>query len=148
MQYIHWNRRLYIHGGAVKRQDIFIWFITLFHLIHEQLALGDRGERTVLRPGLLEGKRSEVGGGEKQALSGVILTAGDAKYQSIPAGHNKGLPLQDHTLTIQRDRRERGEKRGIKLKQSWERVVSWDVLYNKLYIMLNPARFRSIEGNK
>lgn len=38
--------------------------------------------------------------GEKQALSGVILTAGAAKYQSIPAGHNKGSPLQDHTLTI------------------------------------------------
>lgn len=45
MQYIHWNKRPYIHDGAVKRQDIFIWFITLFHLIHEQLASGDRRER-------------------------------------------------------------------------------------------------------
>lgn len=49
-----------------------------------------------------EREREVRWGGEKQALSGVILIAGDAKYQSIPAGHNKGSPLQDHTLTIQR----------------------------------------------
>lgn len=53
-------------------------------------------------------------GGEKQALSGVILTAGAAKYQSIPAGHNKGSPLQDHTMAILIQR----EKKGIKLKRS------------------------------
>lgn len=52
----------------------------------------------------------EKWGGEKQALSGVILTAGAAKYQSIPAGHNKGEPLQDHTLAILIQRKKKKKK--------------------------------------
>lgn len=43
MQYIHGNKRLYIQGEAVKWQDVFIWFITLLHHIHEHLASGEGG---------------------------------------------------------------------------------------------------------
>lgn len=63
--------------------------------------------------GLESSGESEVRRGEKQALSGVILTAGAAKYQSATAGLNKDSPLQDQTLTILA----RGKKQEKKKKE-------------------------------
>lgn len=40
------------------------------------------------------------------------------------------------------------ERRGIKLKWSWDGMLSGDILYDKLYIMLNPAWYRTIEKKK
>lgn len=70
---------------------------------------GDGGERIVLWPGFLGG--IEWRGGEKQALSDVILTAGGAEYQSVTAGHNRDSPLQDQTLTTLICRQTEGEKK-------------------------------------
>lgn len=56
--------------------------------------------------------------GEKQALSGVILTAGAAKYQSVTAGLNKDSPLLDQTLTILTRRKKKKKIKGIRLKWS------------------------------
>lgn len=75
---------------------------------------GDGGERIVLWPGFLGG--IELRGGEKQALSDVILTTGGAKYQSVTAGHDKDSPLQDQTLTTLIRSQTEKKKRGIRLK--------------------------------
>lgn len=146
MQYIQWNKRLYIHGVAVKRQDIFIWFITLFHLIHEQLASWDRSERgrlvlsslTLYSMALVKGKRKrerERGREREWALNGDAFTMGTTNIK---------VYLLDTTKTylsaiIHWPVNTKCRKRGIKLKWSWDWVLSQDALYDKLYIMLIPA---------
>lgn len=114
MQYIHWNKRPYIHAGAVRRKDIFIWFITLFHLIHEQLASWDRREwgrlvlssvtlySMILRNRERVAKRGQEREREKRNWVVLLFFVGMLqchKYQSLLTGHNKDIPEWYHTLT-------------------------------------------------
>lgn len=154
MQYIHWNRRLYIHGGAVKRQDIFIWFITLFHLIHEQLAPGDGRERGRLvlssptlqfygsvswrKVGKKEEERRDM---ETWAASGNALTMETATCKVHPPDTTKTYLCGDAQWPHSR---QSGERKGIQFKWNWDRLLSGDISYDKLYIMLNPAWYRTI----
>lgn len=154
MQYIHWNRRLYIHGGAVKRQDIFIWFITLFHLIHEQLAPGDGRERGRLvlssptprfygsvswrKIGKKEEERRDM---ETWVSSGDALTMETAKCKVHPPDTTKTYLCGAAQWPRSR---QSGERKGIKFKWNRDGLLSGDISYDKLYIMLNPAWCRTI----
>lgn len=161
MQYIHRNKRPYIHGGAVKRQDIFIWFITLFHLIHEQLAAGDRGERgrlvlssLTLRSmvATLRGKRRREGGreGGKGGEKGR-----DKQWVAMPSPWELLVSKyicwtqQRHTLVVSyigRTQHNMQKEKGEALDYNGVQTGCCvrDVLYNKLYIMLNTAWYRTI----
>jgi len=149
MQYIHWNKRPYIHGGAVKRQDIFIWFITLFHLIHEQLASGDRRERgrlvlssltlySVARRGNRKRERDkhwrEMYSPWEPLISKSISWT-QQRYTSV-------VSYIDHSPHNMQE-----ERRGITFKWSRDGVLSRLVLYDQLYIMLIPAWWIAIEKN-
>lgn len=149
MQYIHWNKRPYIHAGAVRRKDIFIWFITLFRLIHEQLASWDRREwgrlvlssvtlySMILRNRERVAKRGQEREREKRNWVVLLFFCGHAPMPQISKSVN--WTQQRHTWVVSyTDHSQckiRKERRGFKWKWSGDRVLSQDPLYDKLYIM-------------
>lgn len=147
MQYIHWNKRPYIQGRVVKRQDIFICFITRFCLRYEMAAFGDWWEQGRLAPNnavmcsvTLEGRKGK--GSRKQmrewALSGDAHTIGstDIKVysQNTPKAYLSGISCTDHGQQKMKKKR-----KGIKLKWSWDGVLSQDALCDELCIVLFSA---------
>ena len=125
MQYIHINKRPYIHCGAVKRQDIFIWFITLFH-----------------RPGPPPPPTARPKGRDKQWV------AMPSPWEPLVSKYICWTQ-QRHTLVVSyigRTQHNMQKEKGEALDYNGVQTGCCvrDVLYNKLYIMLNTAWYRTI----